>query len=425
MNWQAIRNLRYEQLGAFLALLIIAFLPNYGIVKVGPSPVVPAFLLCLMGLWLVWHERRTLFSGVAQRRWLVVFVLILLPVLFSIPGSYSPRHSIGIALVLGLYFFTGLALIRALRDAAQRTWLVKWVSIVLVFWVVDALVQYGFGRDLFGIAISSNGRVLGPFAGNLRLPLFLALLLPILLMWLMPRGLAVTLAGFGVLGGVAMLSGARSVLVFLLVVGAGLFVHLPGGRRKWLAALVMAAVAGSAVLLSPVLQERFKRFSALENPTFENMDQLLSGRLTIAQVAGNMVLEHPFSGVGAGGFQAAYSDYSAGEEDRFQRKHKRAYHAHQLYVGLAAETGLIGLAAFLLVVTLLARWYWMAPRERRQRAWPFALSLVAYAFPLNSQPVLFQQWMFPVLLLMLAAMLAALEDRSQDRSAPKQVSSTV
>lgn len=409
MNWQAIRNIRQEQVGAFLALMIVVFLPNYGIAKFGPSPVVPAVLLCLFGIWLIWRERLALFAATAQRRWLMVFPLLLLPVLLSAPGSFNPRISLSTAVVLVLYFFTGVALIRALRFAPQREWLVKWISIVLLFWIVDASIQYLFGQDLFSVALNRQGRVLGPFAGNLRLSLFLALLLPILLVWLMPRGLAVTLTGFGVTAAVAMLSGVRMVLVFLAVVVAVLFFRLPGGRWKWLAVPTLALVAGAALVLSPVLQERFTRFSALQNPTFETMDRLLSGRLTIADAAANMVIDRPFTGVGAGAFQAAYQHYSTRPDDRFLRANKRVYHAHQLYVGLVAESGLIGLAAFLVIIVLAARWYRSAPQIRRHMAWPFALALLTYIFPINSQPVLYQQWLFPVLLLLLAGMLSSLD----------------
>ena len=45
-------------------------------------------------------------------------------------------------------------------------------------------------------------------------------------------------------------------------------------------------------------------------------------------------------------------------------------------------------------------------------AWPFACSLFVASFPINSQPVLFTHWYFPVLLLLVCAMLAALVDDS-------------
>ena len=83
-----------------------------------------------------------------------------------------------------------------------------------------------------------------------------------------------------------------------------------------------------------------------------------------------------------------------------------------MYVSIAAETGLIGLAAIIAAYILCVTWYFMATPTRRNLAWPFALSLFVASFPINSQPVIFTHWYFPVLLLLMCAMLAALVDES-------------
>jgi O-antigen ligase len=89
-------------------------------------------------------------------------------------------------------------------------------------------------------------------------------------------------------------------------------------------------------------------------------------------------------------------------------------HAHQMYVAIAAETGLVGLLGIVLIIGLGIRWYLPAPQEAKQRAWPYGLGLLIIAFPLNSQPVLFIPWWFPVMLLLFCTMLAALEPESPD-----------
>jgi O-antigen ligase len=421
LNWQAIRNLTHVQVGAFLALLIVLFLPNYGIEKYGPSPAVPAFLLALMGMWLLWRQRTTLFASVAQRRWLAAFLLLFVPVVLSVPGSLDLRVSASIAAVMVLFFFTGVALIESLRADAERDWLIRWVAIVIVFWVVDAYVQIVLGRDLFGITVTADNRVLGPFDGNLRLSLFVSLLLPMLLAWLIPRGWTVTFTAFALAGAVAMLSGSRAVLVFLAVIGASLFLRLPGGRRKWLVVGILLLVGGVAAMMSPVLMQRLELFGELRHPTFAALNHILSFRLWIWDTALNMVADRPFTGVGVGAFQAVYDHYSTIPGDIFRSGVTRAFHAHQLYVSLAAETGLIGLAAFCVLILLALRWYRRATPERRERAWPFALGLLVYIFPLNSQPVLLSQWLFPVMVLLLAGMFAALDDSGSGTKPAEQV----
>lgn len=411
MNWSAIRNVSAGQIGAWLALLIVLCSPNYGIEKYGPSPAVPAFLLALVGIWLVWRDRRAILAARAQRRWATVFALLVAPVLVSIPGSYNLPTSAGTAGVLLLYGFAGVALIHALRERQRRNWLINWTAIAVLLWLADAYIQLIFGRDLFGIEINYDDyRVLGPFAGNLHLSLLVVFLLPMVLTSLLPRGWTVTFVTFALAGVIAMLGGSRAALFFLVVVAAGLFMRLPGGRRKWLLAAALLVAGGVAIALSPVVEQRFSLFSELRHPTFESMNHLLSYRLWIWDTALNMLADRPFRGVGAGAFQAAYDHYSTHPGDVFHSGLARAYHAHQLYIGLAAEMGLFGLLAFCAILFLALHWYRRASPEQQLAAWPFGLGLLVYVFPINSQPPLYMQWLFPVLLLLLGGMLAALDE---------------
>jgi len=410
MSWLAIKSFIPARIGASLALLIVTFQPNFGIVKYGPSPVIPAFFLFVLGIWYTWKERATLFAEPAQRRWQIVFLLLFLPVVISAPGSFNPRASFSVAFVLFLYFFAGVALLRALRDDSERTWLIKWVSLILLFWAVDGFLQLLLGSDLFGIALPANGRVLGPFSENLHLSVLMAFLMPLLFAWLWSHSLLLALAAFVSCGAIALLSGSRTALFSLAIVAIGIFLRIPGGRIKVYIIIAIATVGFVATALSPVLQERFARFDALYAPTFETIDFLLSYRLTIWDNALNMIADRPVNGVGAGAFQEAYAQYSTRPDDYFLQGVTRVYHAHQLYVGVAAETGLTGLAALLAIVTYCIYWYRRATPAQRSKAWPFALGLGVYAFPINSQPVLYTQWLFPVLLLLLAGMLAALDE---------------
>lgn len=409
--WNKFRNLTYVQIGAVLAVLIVAFSPNYGIRKFGPSPVVPALLLAVLGLWLVWRERTALFAVPAVRRWLAVFVLLFVPILVSVPGSLKPATSAAIAAVLPLYFLAGLALLHVLADDARRGQVGRWIAIILLVWAVDGGIQFLFGVDLFGVRVGPQNRVIGPFEGNVRLPVLLVLLSPLVAWVLAARRVSLAWAGFLLLGVVAMLNGSRTILPWLVIVAAGLLVRLPRGRSTWTALAIVIVTAGAVIALSPALQQKLALFGQLGSLDFESIDRVLSFRLTIWDTALNMVQDRPFTGVGAGAFASAYAQYSTRPDDFFLVNSISPYHAHNLYVALAAETGWPGLLALCIVVLLGLKWYLRAPADRRDGAWPFALALVVYAFPVNSQPVLFTHWMFPIVLLLFCGMLAALDAR--------------
>lgn len=420
MNWQRIKNLGYIQIGTFLALLIVAVMPNFGL-KYWPSPALPSALLAFLGVGLLWKHRQELWATPAAHRLTLVFAFLLVPVLISVPTSYDLRYSLSVAGALLAYYLTGLALVRVLRGDAERAWLAKWVLWVLVFWIVDSLVQYLFGVDLFGIEMTPDGRALGPFENSLRQPTLIALLLPVALWFAMRRSLAVAFVFLAAAGFVAILGSVRMVLVMLMIVAAGLYLRLPAIRFKIPLALMASAIILGSIGFAPTMQERMGRLLEVHELNFESIDRILSDRLTIWHTATNMLRARPFTGVGAGAFSKAYDDHSTRPVDMFRGGQVRVFHAHQVYVSMAAETGIGGLLGLLAAIGLCLKWYWSAPSTRRAQAWPYALGLVVYFFPLNTQPPLYHgNWLFPVLLLLFAGLLAALDGETR-APAPKSV----
>lgn len=193
-------------------------------------------------------------------------------------------------------------------------------------------------------------------------------------------------------------------------------------------AVVAALVAAAA--LSPSVAERLAKSGELlrprEIPLEQKLDVILGGRVTIWQTAWNMLQHRPLTGVGAGSFAEAYDRYSLRLDDPYRThgSYGSPTHAHQMYVSVAAESGWPGLAGLVAAVALCGLWFFRAPCERRRLAAPYAASLAVIA-PIQSQPVLYTLWWFPVVLLLLCAMLAALSgtDRRQagcngNRAAP-------
>ena len=422
MNWQIVKNLTHVQIGAFLALLIVAVMPNFGL-KHGVSPALPAALLALLGGWLVWKQRTAVFAAPSTRRLTIVFALLLVPVLMSIPASYDMRYSFNVAMALVAYYFAGLALVRVLRGDAERVWLAKWILFVLSFWIVDSLVQYIFGADLFGISRTADLRVLGPFKDSLRQPTLIALLLPVALWAMMRKGAFPAFLFFTAAGFIATLGSVRMVLVMLAIVAVGFYLKLPRWRFKIPAVLLAGAIVLVAIGLTPAMKERMNRFSEIRDIKFETLDYVLSTRATIWETASHMLLARPLTGVGAGAFAKAYDDHATRPNDIYRGGGVNVYHAHQVYFAMAAETGWPGLIGLLVAIGLCVKWYRAASPERRDQAWPYALGLIVYFFPLNTQPPLYHgNWLFPVILLLFATLLAALdgEPSTKDTNVPER-----
>jgi putative inorganic carbon (HCO3(-)) transporter len=158
--------------------------------------------------------------------------------------------------------------------------------------------------------------------------------------------------------------------------------------------------------------------------TFENYDRILSGRLTIWDTAGHMVINRPWTGVGAGMFAATYDRYSTRTDDPFRTggSFGSPFHAHNVYLSIAAETGLLGLLGIITAFILCVKWYYTASLSRREQAWPYAFGLLIALFPTSIEFTLYKHWFFPVPLLLLCATLAALGYETADEKAPASTS---
>lgn len=400
LNWPKTRP-SAEASAGLLGLMLLAWQPFWSGARL------PTLLLVMLAVWMLLRKRID-FGASATRRLGQVFLLLGVPMLLSIPQSFDRQASLYVALTLGLFYLVGLGLLHGLRTDKRRAWLLRWLLVLLMAWTADGYVQYLFGQDLFGHAMTPDRRIVGVFADNLHLGLFLALLLPAALWPLAQRQPLKVLAIAAAAGFVVAMSGSRSSLLLLLL-GCALLLTQLDRRYRLPLTLAVLAIGASVAVLSPAITQRVQAIAQTPSSAsaFERIDIALSNRLTIWRHAAAMVADRPLTGVGAGAFAKAYSHY-APPDDLFLTQQK-IYHAEQMYVSVAAESGLPGLAGLIAAIALCAAEFLRAPPERRRQAAPFAAPLAMIAFPLQSQPVLYTIWWFPVVLLLLCGLLAALE----------------
>jgi len=302
-----------------------------------------------------------------------------------------------------------------LKTEADHAWMQRWLAIVLMVWLADGLIQYVFGYDVLGIPMGSGGRIMGPFPDNLHFALFMTVLMPIMLWRMAKEHPLAAIATIALIGFAAGMSGARSNILFYLLAIATLMPRFGWWHR---ALIVLALLIGviAAVGQSETTSSKFQQFNTRteEQSLFQTLDHILSGRMIIWETAGEMIKDRPLTGVGGGAFDDAYDHYATRAEDPFRSDggyEGGVYHAHQMYVSVAAESGLIGLAGLLVSVALVVRWYFQASAGHRAFAAPYAASLAVIAFPIQSQPVLYRAWWFPVILLLLCGLLVALQPK--------------
>lgn len=137
-------------------------------------------------------------------------------------------------------------------------------------------------------------------------------------------------------------------------------------RRAWIAAAGVLAVAGLLLAMPPTFRARMLSLRGLSLTAPQQSIPNYSFRGRRAELLAGLAMwrAHPIMGVGAGAYSSAYEKYAAWVEldPRGQRRDP-----HNLFLQIAAETGLLGLAAFGWL--LFAAWRLLRQARDRLRRW--------------------------------------------------------
>ncbi len=147
---------------------------------------------------------------------------------------------------------------------------------------------------------------------------------------------------------------------------------------------VLGAVVLAAGAIAAANWEQFVAFKRDKNLTSRETADSVSLRPVMARVAWLMVLDRPLWGCGFGQYMPEHENYLADRSTELVLEKSRPYAPHSLPLAIATETGLVGLALFLLLLTLWGRDAWLlwraadAPLWVRQQGLLFLALLSAY-----------------------------------------------
>lgn len=330
------------------------------------------FLLCITLPW----------SLAAMQIALVITALITIFILITHKKSLPLRHPF--FLILGVYILLRVLSVAFSPDPStsfNALYHTDWVILPVVFLAaiplsgkqqehalngllisaavagVYGIIQFVVGRDIFGHHLTPYNewfRAVGgynfylTFAGN----------------QLMALGMAIA---FLLLPGknrtVNRLYGFISVILFVSILGTfarsawlGFLVMVPLGilliKPRWLIFVIPGIIIGGAlaIWLIPALQTRFLSiFDVAQNET----------RITIWKTTWEMIKAHPVWGVGPGLYKPNFLIYKVpGYYDTYA-------HAHNDYLNMAANSGLMGLMSWLAV---WGSWFYYSFRTFRLKA---------------------------------------------------------
>ncbi|PYP02948.1 MAG: hypothetical protein DMD25_08380 [Gemmatimonadetes bacterium] len=339
------RRLRWDTLQVVLTLLVLVQVWRIqdlfpGIAMPGLPVLGTVAVLFLLGLD---QDPRRRLDTLEQSVVRAALALLLFATL-SIPGSLYPRYSVifvvtdylrSVALMLMI-----AASVRGVGDLRRLAWL-QIVGVTLFCAVSLARGQ-----------VDVDGRlVVNAYYNSNDLALLIVSTLPLTLyVWRRPTGLvgrAVVLAATSCVVMTLGRTGSRGgFLAFVVVAG-----YLLAGFRGIATSKRLAAVALLAILLVALASDRyFARMQTILHPSadYNWRGKSETGRMEIWKRGIDYMLTNPVLGVGAGAFPMA--EGTLAPEARELRQYGREFKwsaAHNPFIQIGAELGVLGLIAFI------------------------------------------------------------------------------
>ncbi len=354
-------------IGALLAFAVLA----HGAVEAWSEAV----LAVGASLLLLWWGALVAFGQTRSVRWEPVLAPLAalagygcLQWLFGWTASpYLTRIEV---LKLGALLVLVFLAVQSLRTTGN--WLAfAWFLLTLAFVVslFGILQHFTFNGKLYWLReLRYGGIPFGPYVNRNHFAGLVELIAPLGLSILLLRGVRrdqlplvalFTLLPVGALFLAASRGGITSFLSEIAVLG--LLIWLRRGMRRSLAAAAAVVVLAAGVVAWLGVGRALERFTSLQK-----LEVSETRRASMVKDSWRIFLDHPVRGTGLGTLPVVYPRYETMYDG------KVANHAHNDYVELLAETGIIGGACFAVFLFLLLRGAW---RELRVTLNPQDLAL--------------------------------------------------
>jgi O-antigen ligase len=354
-----------------LCLLIAFSVLGHGAVEVWSESVLEIGAALLLVTWtiVVYRDAKLKIEWSALNTPFLCLLAIGLAqlVLHLTANSYMTRTEL---LKMASYFIVFFLAAQAFRERADLTKL-AWFFVFLGFIVsLLGIIQHftSEGKIYWFRELTVGGDPFGPYVNRNHFAGFVELVLPVGLALLVFRGLRSD--AFSMVGlltvvplGALILTGSRGGIVSLGF-ELGVLVLLARGRKRpegpRITAIALVGLAAAALIVWMGAGKAIERFS-----NFHASDVLLARRTTMFRGTLHVFLDHPLTGSGLGTLVAVYPRYETGYDG------KVVDHAHNDYVEILAETGILGglcCAVFLWILFREARRNFEAEQGHFSRA---------------------------------------------------------
>lgn len=342
----------------FFSFLLLLFVTHSrmaetlaNLTRVNLRPAMMLLLVSLIGAIMLGRFVRRIYNQMG-----VALVLLTGWFLMCVPTSFHKGGSVNH--LLSYWFSTLLLSLCAMAYAEDSKTLRRMLYAIVAGTMVIVLARDG--ETAFSIGALGNPNLFGQH---------LLYTLPFILIAVFRhgvfsiRGILASIVGVMVVAKV-LFTGSRSALIAMCVVGLVTFFFLPFSRKMIFAAI---SVPLMLVLIALVPQQALYRYSTILSQ--EKQDQVLTDEEISAiesaaarkhhlEQSIQLTFSYPVFGVGPGMFRVASAEVSKKQNEKAMWKE-----THNSYTQISSETGLPGLALYLLIIALTAKSLWRTLRN--------------------------------------------------------------
>jgi len=365
----------------FILCLSPLFSPYLINPNIAPYYFIPAFALLSLLIFLC-HSSRVNIR---------VPYLAIIFFLFSIPFIYD-SHLLLFSFALASIFLMGNLLSHRNLDDAYKVFSISTGIIILISLYVwlglngkEALHFYGWALTTDALGVKING----PFAnGNVLAIVMLCAWVISAYYWLNSEKQTqwlwlCVLLFFWIYIFLSMARGAWLAQAFMCI--WFIIVLLRKKEKKKLIALIGAGILAALIgnsLLSQFQSPPPTSIAGPEQKFNSIIESSFTSRKIIWESAWNIWLNHPISGVGASQLKAHYLTSQAAVMDSFPNTHGAGAtdSAHNIFLHLLAEYGVLGLVLWLLISSLLLQQTWKYKFKSNSIRWPALTSALVLWF---------------------------------------------
>ncbi len=351
----------------------------------------------------------------------LLFACFWIPAVLSLPDAYMLKKDAIDTLGMLRFYFAGVFVLQTASSVKIHERLARVVACIIIFWIVDAWVQFVFSADIFGIMSYSSSRVSGLFGEDpvlgWMLVVYMGVVAVAVYQWVGKAGLLIIVP---VLVATIFISGNRGAWlavawVFLFVIIIAIVWKIKVSKKAVVGSFLVMGVVLAGLSTNEGLKGRITHtFQGLAAADYASLDKATAYRLTLWSTAVVMIEDNWINGVGLKSFRYAYPDYAAPDDIYMSRSAEGepktgAFHGHQIVIDALASTGLFGLVGLLLAFWLVFwRFFLQVARIKQWIPLGYYCGMVGVLFPINTHLSLYKAYWAQAFWLLAALFLASL-----------------